>query len=72
MAFSIHKAVDPLDCERRPHAVLEDVPATTLCRISTVGLVIHDDDWELGSHRASCADCVDLMALRHLTLPRRR
>jgi hypothetical protein len=63
--MTIRKAVDN---ERRVHALPDGARARTLCRLSTVGLVIRDEDWELGSHRASCAHCVDLMALRHLGL----
>lgn len=60
------KAIDPLDAKRGVHAVSVDGPGKTLCGLHTAGLVIQEGDWETGSHRASCADCVDLMALRHM------
>ena len=60
-----HKAIDPLDRLQRVHAAAENA-VTTLCQVRTDTLVIQDEDWELGSHRASCTSCVDLMALQHL------
>ena len=66
MFGEFRKATDPLKTARGVHAVSVDGPGKTLCRLHTAGLVIQDSDWETGSQRASCADCVDLMAFRHL------
>lgn len=64
------KTIDPLDAQRRVHALAGNVK--TLCQLSAKDLLIEDEDWEHGSHRTSCAKCVDLMAWRHLQEPVRQ
>jgi hypothetical protein len=60
-----------IDGEHRVHAAWGYAPTKTLCRRLTTDLVLHDEDWERGSQRHSCATCVDLMALNH-ALARRK
>jgi hypothetical protein len=59
------KAVDPLDGTGGVHAVEILSKTTTLCRLSAESFVLREEDWEDGSHRLSCAVCVDLVASFH-------
>jgi len=59
------KAVDPEEGSQRSHAVDARRPDQTLCLLSTTSFVVRDEDWENGSHRLSCPECVDLVASQH-------
>lgn len=63
------KAIDAIEGERRIHAVAVGDPGKTICRVKTTGLLVNDEDWEVGSHRPRCADCVDLVASRYTRSP---
>lgn len=58
------RAVDPLE-GRLTHAIPVRRRTRTLCCLSAASLDLRDEDWEQGSHRLSCPECVDVAASLH-------
>lgn len=50
------------------HGVLDTRPDRTLCGLDATLLIVRDQDWELGTHRTKCADCIVLAPIIHPTV----
>ena len=40
------------------HGVPDTRPDWTLCGLDTTLLIVLEEDWERGTHRTKCADCI--------------
>lgn len=54
------------------HGVPDTRPDRTLCGLDTTLLIVRDEDWERGTHRTKCADCIVSVGRRFVTLGDRR